>query len=245
MGRIFKLSTIIALAVPIAVAGEAGASQLRVEPILLELNAPAAAGTLILRNDEDADVIVQTRVFRWSQVNGQETLVPTTDVVASPPQVRLASYANYTVRIVRTSKQPVQGEESYRIVVDQLPRTGQQTRVSVHFLLRQLIPVFFRAAQLSKANVSWSLARERDTIVATATNAGDERLRIASLTLRDGSGSNVGFGNGLVGYVLGRSSMNFIVTRVPPHFGAAGPVRITAVSNIGPISATAPLQLRR
>jgi fimbrial chaperone protein len=228
-----------------AVAGEAFASQLRVEPILLELNAPAAAGTLILRNDEDADIIVQTRVFRWSQVDGQEILVPTTDVVASPPQVRLASYANYTVRIVRTSKQPVQGEESYRIVVDQLPRTEHQTQVSVRFLLRQLIPVFFRAPQLTPAKVSWSLTREHDTIVATASNAGDERLRIASLSLRDGGGSNVGFGNGLVGYVLGRSSMSFVVTKVPPKFGAAGPVRIDAVSNVGPISAAAPLQLRR
>ena len=230
---------------PIAVAGEAGASELRVEPILLELNAPAAAGTLILRNDENADVIVQTRVFRWAQVNGQETLIPTTDVVASPPQVRLASYANYTVRIVRTSKQPVQGEESYRIVVDQLPRTEQKTQVSVRFLLRQLIPVFFRAQQLAPAKVSWSLTRERDTIVATASNAGDERLRIASLSLRDGAGSSVGFGNALVGYVLGRSSMNFVVTKVPPKFGAAGPVRIDAVSNVGPISAAAPLQPRR
>jgi len=243
--RFLRIFAAAALAASLALVGEASASQLRVEPILLELSAPAAAGTLTLRNDENAEVVVQTRVFRWSQVDGQETLAPTTDVVASPPQVRLAPYANYTVRIVRTSKQPVQGEESYRIVVDQLPRAAPQGQIGVRFLIRQLIPVFFRSAQLSKANVSWSLARERDAIVVTATNAGDERLRIASLSLRDGNGSNVGFGNGLVGYVLGRSSMNFMVARVPPKFGATGPVRITAVSNIGPISATALLQLRR
>lgn len=243
--RFSRIIRVITLATLLAVAGQASASQLRVDPILLELNAPTAAGTLTLRNDEDAEVIVQTRVFRWSQTNGQETLTPTTDVVASPPQVRLAPYANYTVRIVRTSKQPVQGEESYRIVVDQLPRADPHLQIGVRFLIRQLIPVFFRAAQLGKANVSWSLARERDAIVVTATNAGDERLRVASLNLRDGAGSNVGFGNGLVGYVLGRSSMKFMVARVPSKFGAAGPVRINAVSNVGPISATAPLQLRR
>jgi len=79
----------------------------------------------------------------------------------------------------------------------------------------------------------------------TANNAGDERLRIASLRLRDTAGSTVGFGDGLVGYVLGKSSMRFIVTKPPAGFGVRGPVIITAMSQTGAIRAEAPLQLRR
>jgi P pilus assembly chaperone PapD len=81
---------------------------------------------LTLRNDEDTEVTVQTRVLRWSQNAGKETLEPTPDVVASPPAVTLAPGADYVVRVVRVSKQPVHGEESYRVIVDQLPRTGRQ-----------------------------------------------------------------------------------------------------------------------
>ena len=37
------------------------AAQLHVEPVLLELTAPAAAGVLNLRNDDDVEAVVQTR----------------------------------------------------------------------------------------------------------------------------------------------------------------------------------------
>ena len=222
----------------------AGATQLRVEPVLLELNEPAATGTLTLRNDGDAEVAVQTRVFRWSQSAGRESLDPTTDVVASPPMVRLAPHADYTVRIVRTSKQPVHGEESYRVIVDQLPDVGSRPANTVAILIRQSIPVFFRAVQLLRASLTWSAVREHDGIVLSVTNAGDERVRIASLRVRDRVGSTIGFGDGLVGYVLGQSTMNFIIAKAPRGFGDHGQVQITAVSNNGPIDATVPLASR-
>jgi fimbrial chaperone protein len=105
--------------------------------------------------------------------------------------------------------------------------------------------VFFRAVQLTRADVSWSLAYEGGKLVVTASNSGDERLRIASLRLRDAAGSTINFGDGLVGYVLGRSSMRFNATNPPRGFGAEGPVSITAVSNNGPVHAAALLQIRR
>jgi len=243
--RSFSLLAGIAAVATYAFASAANAAQLRVEPVLLEMNAPAAAGTLKLRNEEDVEVSVQTRVYRWSQSAGQESLDPTADVVASPPIVKLAPHTDYVVRVVRTSKQPVRGEESYRVLVDQLPDARRQAQNSVAIVVRQSIPIFFRAAQVSKANVSWSLSYEHDNIVITASNAGAERLRIAALRLRDASGAVVGFGDGLVGYVLGQTSMKFTVKRPPAGFGARGPVLITAASNNGPVKAEVPLPLRR
>jgi fimbrial chaperone protein len=221
------------------------AAQLRVEPVLLELNAPAAAGSLTLRNDEDNEVVVQTRVVRWSQADGKETLEPTTDVVASPPSVKLAPGADYVVRVVRVSKRPVRGEESYRVIVDQLPNAGKQQARAVNLLIRHSIPVFFRNPQLSAASVSWSLGYEGDKLVVVASNSGDERLRIASLRLRDAAGATVSFGSGLVGYSLGRSSISWVAPSHPRGFGATGSVSITAETDKGPIDAMAQLRGRR
>ncbi len=109
-------------------AGASSAGQLAVEPILLEMNAPSAAGVIKLRNDADVDVIAQTRVLRWTQVDGVEKLEPTTDVVSSPPEVSLAPKVDYVVRVVRVSKQPVRGEESYRVLVDQLPSSPRVSK---------------------------------------------------------------------------------------------------------------------
>jgi fimbrial chaperone protein len=214
------------------------AGQLRVEPVLLELNAPAAAASLTLRGGDDGEVVVQTRVLRWSQVNGKETLEPTSDVVASPPSVKLAPGADYVVRVVRVTKRPVQAEESYRVLVDQLPDLRTQRTRSVNLLLRQSIPVFYRSRQIAPSNVTWTLGYENDKLVVTANNAGDERLRIASLRLRDTANTNVSFGNGLVGYVLGQSSMNWTAPNAPRGFGAGGTVSIDAETDKGPLHAS-------
>jgi fimbrial chaperone protein len=230
---------ILAIATLLCASGHSIAAQLRVEPVVLELNAPAAAAALSLRNDEDNEVVVQTRVMRWSQADGKETLEPTTDVVASPPTVKMAPRSDYVVRVVRVSKRPVRGEESYRVVVDQLPNARRQPARAVNLLIRHSIPVFFRNPQLSASNVAWSLANEGDKLVITANNTGDERLRIASLRLRDAAGTTISFGNGLVGYALGRSSMSWIAPSHPRGFGANGSVSITAETDKGPINAMA------
>jgi fimbrial chaperone protein len=223
-------------------AGPAAAAQLRVEPVLLELNEPVSAAVLSVRNEEKFDVAVQTRVFRWSQSDGQESLGPTTDIAASPPIVRLQPGADYTIRVVRTSKVPLAGEESYRVIVDEIPDGQRPQRTNVAILIRQSIPVFLRARQMAAAHVSWSLRTEDGKLAVTGTNSGDERLRIASLRLRDAAGRAVDFGDGLVGYVLGRSSMRFVMPSPPRGFGAAGPVSVSAVTNTGPLHAMASLQ---
>lgn len=244
ISRRVKLAILAITALFGAVDGSA-AAQLRVEPVLLELTAPAAAGSLTLRNDEDTEVVVQTRVMRWSQAGGKETLEPTTDVVASPPTVKMAAGADYVVRVVRVSKQPVRGEESYRVIVDQLPNIRRQQTRAINLLIRHSIPVFFRSAQLNPSSVAWSLNHDGDKLIVVATNSGDERLRIASLRLRDAAGTAISFGNGLIGYALGRSSMSWSAPSHPRGFGANGSVSIAAETDKGPINAMAQAVGRR
>ena len=103
-GPLFFLLTLAVIV--IGAAGPSRAGQLSVEPILLEMSAPAATGILKLRNDDTVEVTAQTRILRWTQVDGVEKLEPTTDVVSSPPAVALAPKIDYVVRIVRVSRNP-------------------------------------------------------------------------------------------------------------------------------------------
>ena len=155
----------------------------------------------------------QIRVFKWSIVNGKEQLNPTDDVVASPPSVTLTPRGQYVVRIVRMSKQPVVGEESYRLLVDQLPDLSQQRNGAVNLMVRYSIPVFFGAANKKSPTVAWSVAPNGDKITLTARNSGDRRLRISALSLRDASGKSFSFGSGLAGYALGQSAVSWTVPR--------------------------------
>ena len=66
-------------------------------------------------------VAVQARVFRWSQVNGEDKLEKTEDVIISPPVLTVHGGAPSTFRLVRVAKTPVSGEETYRVLLDEIP----------------------------------------------------------------------------------------------------------------------------
>jgi len=85
----------------------ARAEGLRVAPVLLEVQAPGAQTSLTLRNVGKQPITVQARVFAWDQGAGKDRLVPTRDVVVSPPITQVRPGAEQSIRIVRTTQ--VQG----------------------------------------------------------------------------------------------------------------------------------------
>jgi fimbrial chaperone protein len=232
-------STVTALfaVVAFAAAAPASAGSLQVAPVLVDITAPGAASTVTLRNEGTAPIDAQIRVYRWSIVNGKERLDPTDDVVASPPTVTLTPKGQYVTRIVRVSKKPVVGEESYRLLVDQLPDLSQQKNGAVNLMVRYSIPVFFGAPNKKHPTVAWSVATAGDKITLTAHNSGDRRLRISALSLKSEGGKTLSFGNGLAGYALGQSAVSWTV---PRHgFTPQGTVSVVAQSDGGPIQAVA------
>lgn len=219
----------------------AEAATLRVAPVILNLTAPAAASSIQVWNEGAQPVSVQIRVFRWTQVNGQDVLEPTNAVVASPPIATLPPGGVNVVRIVRTARGAVDGEESYRLLIDELPDPAAPRGVGVSLVMRHSIPVFFNAANAAAPAVSWSIALASGGYLVTARNDGATRLKVTNLALGDAAGRSIGGREGLVGYVLGHSIASWVVpaTGGGPRAGAV--VTISAVSESGPFNASARL----
>jgi fimbrial chaperone protein len=189
--------------------GIAAASSLQVSPTRIDQVMPASAGVITLRNDQNKPVNVQVRVFRWSQVMGVERLDPTTDVVASPPSAQIGAGKQYLLRVVRVSKAPVTTEESYRVLVDELPDPSQLKAGTVNFTVRFSLPVFFRSEQSPAAQVSWNIRRANGGgYVLSGSNAGGTKLRLTDIQLLQ-SGRVIGIKKEAGGYVLAGSSAQF------------------------------------
>jgi len=213
------------------------AASLQVAPVLVEVPAPGAAATLKLRNEGSQPLDAQIRIFQWTQVDGIDTLTPTNDVAASPPLASLRPNTDYTVRIVRTKKEPAVKEEAYRLLIDELPAQAAAQAASVNIALRYSIPVFFTVPGGTAPKLGWELQRRAGKSVIVANNGGDRRIRLAKLKIADGKGGVANFGDGLAGYVLGRSSRTFAVPANAKGFGAGGLGAISAQSDVGPIDA--------
>ena len=229
------LSTLLRASVALAVlaaAGDASAASLRVSPILIDAGSQANA-TITLHNGEPRPLNAQVRVFRWSQENGEETLVATDDVVASPPIVSIEPRTDYTVRLQRRAGEEPVGEESYRVVVDELPNPDRQRNGTVAVVLRYIVPAFFFAADATQPRLRWSLGRRDGHAVLVAENSGDKRVQLTNLGIRAG-GRAIIVAKGLAGYVLGRSTREWPID--PKLAGLRGGT-VVATSDHGALNA--------
>jgi fimbrial chaperone protein len=211
------------------------AASLQVAPVSVEVPAPGATSTLKLRNEGGKPLDAQIRIFRWTQVDGADELTPTDDVAASPPLASLRPSTDYTVRIVRTNKEPIAQEESYRLLIDELPEAGPTSAAAVHIALRYSIPVFFTAPSAAAPKLSFTLQQHAGKPAILVSNSGDRRIRLAKLKFTDGKGAVANFGDGLAGYVLGHSSRSFDVPPSAKGFGSGGVVALSALSDAGQI----------
>jgi fimbrial chaperone protein len=228
----------LCLSFSLGLAGQTLAASLRVAPVVLDLQAPTAASTIRIWNDARRPINVQIRVFRWSQQNGEDSYEATNDVVASPPMATLRPGGENLVRIVRTSKRPVRAEESYRLVVDELPEPSRRKAGTVALVVRHSIPVFFATEDAQGAEPAWSVSRQAGGYLVTVRNGGAKRLKVSNLTL-DTGGPALGRRDGLVGYALGNSTATWFVPASGRGRVSGGSVSIKAESEAGPFHATA------
>ncbi|MDX4073367.1 molecular chaperone [Brucella sp. NBRC 113783] len=202
------------------------------------MSAQTAASNIRIWNDAKRPINVQARIYRWSQSNGADTYAEATDVVVSPPISQLKPGSENIVRIVRTSKSPVKAEESYRLIVDELPYIAQRRSGTLNLVIRHSIPVFFSQPGTPDANPSWSVQRQSGGYRVTVNNTGNKRLRVFDLALQGAGGRAVAQRKGLVGYVLGQSSASWFIPGTGGSRGG-GSLAISAQSEAGPINVQA------
>jgi fimbrial chaperone protein len=222
-------------------AGGASAASLQVAPVLLDVSAPGAATALTLHNTGIRPITTQIRVFRWIQQGGHERLEPAEDVVASPPAVELRPAQDYVVRVVRVAKKPVEGEEAYRLFIDELPEPAQGQR-TVSFIVRHAIPLLFSAPGSSAPDVKWQVTQSGSSVSLSAANRGDRRVRLASVKISGGAGNGMSLGPGLLGYALGHSDMSWTVPAPRSWVRPGATVTITGQTEEGPFDAQAVVQ---
>lgn len=189
-------------------AAHAGAASLQVAPTSITVAAERQAEGLLLGNTGNAPLHAQVRVYRWTQVDGQDVLEATRDLAISPPMLEVASGGEQLVRVVRLGPAPAAIEASYRVVVDELPVAAADGGEGLRFVLRYSIPVFV-ASQAGTTAHSLSLVRTPDGQAIEISNAGNGHAQVSDLALITTDGQRHDIAPGLSGYVLPDSSVRW------------------------------------
>lgn len=100
------------------------------------------------------------------------------------------------------------------------------------------MPVFFRSTNAAPGAVAWNITKKGGRLVVEGRNNGDRRVRVARLRADDGAGNSINYGDGLVGYVLGKSSVAWTSRTAAKGFAGAA-AKLSLTSEAGPLAANA------
>ena len=203
-----SLSRGVALACLLAAASQASASGLQVAPTSLELAAAGPAQALWLTNTGDHALHAQVRAYKWSQVTGKDELQPTQDVVASPPMLDVPAGGRQLVRVIRTGAAGA-GEQTYRLLVDELPVGGEAKQTGVNYVLRDSVPVFIGVNGTPARQ--WSSTVDNEGLKLEIHNSGSAHAQVSYVSLVSPAGAPTELVPGLLGYVLPGATMHWTV----------------------------------
>lgn len=209
----------------LALAQPASAASLQVSPVVLVFQPGQPALGMTLRNTGDAPLTGQVRIFAWSQDSKDDALEPVQALVASPPMVVIPPQGEQLVRVVRVNRQPADHEQTFRLLIDELPPPQAATAATgevnggVNFRLRYSIPVFVPAPGApGEPKLSWSLKRHDGAWFLGAANQGGTHAQLSAVKLSAASGQSFEVSAGLLGYALAGSGREW---RLPDQFPAA------------------------
>lgn len=230
------LRSLLAVSTIALSAVSAEATSLSISPVSIEVAAPGSSSRVTLENNGSEIVSAQVRVFKWIQKNGKDELVPTRDVVASPPVIKIQPGKKNIVRVVRVGKEPVAGEETYRLLVSEIPTPAQAANKAVSFAIQYSVPLFFTSKRGNEELV-WSARMNKGNLVVEAENGGSRRAKLVNMKIGVPGGRSITVAEGLAGYVLPDSRKVWLAR--PKSIKPGSNITITAQTEQGPVNATA------
>lgn len=209
--------------------GAAHAGGLQVTPVSVTIS--ERSGVVWLNNGSATPLRAQVRVFRWHQDGGEDELVETQDLVASPPFAQIDANGQQVIRLVRFGEAAIDMtacEQSYRIIVDELPDLARAQDKGLSFVLRYSVPIYLTnpACRDAKPDLSWQIVTQGDKTWLNVANSGQARAQLASVSFIDSSGRRAAINDGLLGYVLAGAERRFALANPASTFPQAGQIEV-------------------
>lgn len=193
-----RLLTVLAL-LSLHFAAQAGS--FAVSPVRLYMTPKDRAIAVTLRNEGDTEVVLQAEINTWTQkADGTDELVPTDDLILSPPIIKLPPRGTQVVRLARLVPPDADRQLTYRMIIREVPEINAKPGINIPFALAFSLPVFITpppAARKMDCNLSKTSPKEA---TVTCANTGTAYAQTREITLKYANGASVKLDGG--GYVL-------------------------------------------
>jgi len=163
------------------------AGDFQASPVRVFLEDGAKSGMLALTNRGDTVVRLQLSGYAWDEgKTGAPRLTPTDSLVLFPSLLELGPGQTRRVRVGVSAKGNAR-EETYRVIVEELPDHGAPKRNGIAIRMRVSIPVFVDPrGNVARGEVEGARVEVKDgrQIIFTLKNLGDQHFKAGDISLK-------------------------------------------------------------
>jgi fimbrial chaperone protein len=223
-----------ALLAAAAVALPVQAAQFTITPVRIFMTQRDRAVAVTVQNDSDQEVVMQADLYTWNQkADGTDDLVLTEDLILTPPILKLAPKARQVVRLARLTAPPSGAQQTYRLIVRELPEARPNNQLQLQVALAFSLPVFISPPGV-KRDLQCSLERAAaDLVRAVCQNAGTAYAQIRTFELTDDQGARI-LARDSGGYLLPSTKRSFELKRAEGRI-PGGNVKLQAALDDGTV----------
>jgi fimbrial chaperone protein len=195
-------------------------------PTTVQIDAAHRVATITIVNNDPVVHAFQITPFAWSQVDGQDKLTPTTDLLVSPPVFTVISNGQQSVRFALRNAAPVASELTFRIMLRTAPTDTVPIGSAAQMRIGFSLPVFIASPQGGGPKLTCSyrdLGHNR--LALTLENTGTAHIHIARVRLADAQGTAVDLPSAR--YLLADTKATIKVAASRPLIGETIDAKIT------------------
>lgn len=221
----------------------AGAANLAVDPVRIELSAEQQTAATSVRNDSDQPVSIQVQAVTWSQLDGKDVYAPTRELLVAPPIVTIAPKGEQIIRAALRRPADVSSELTYRIYLQELPPPPAPGFSGLQVALRIGLPVFVKPQQgKASPKMAWSVVQAPDnSLKLTLQNQGNAHVQVSDFAIRvPGNDKPIAAESGS-SYVLAGQTREWLLTADFPAEIADGRLRLKAYTDVGDVDVELPV----
>ncbi len=222
-------------------ASTALAAGIEITPIHVNLTEKAPIATVRLLNNSTKPMSFQVFQKHWSQQKSKSELTSSENLVITPPIFTLKPGAQQLLRVGMVDIKPSKTEQSYRMIIQQLPGDGLQAndkRIQLQVLLAMSVPIFIKPITAANHQLDLTIVKRPDhTFMLSMKNTGNEHLQIYSLRLAQKNTPEFKQTD-RARYILPNATQQLTLKKIPQQLYKAKQLNVIITSNWGTMKAT-------
>jgi fimbrial chaperone protein len=173
-------------------AGSALADGIAISPTNVAIDVAHRIATVTIANHDPVLYTFQITPYSWSQIDGQDKLTPTNELLVSPPIFTLISEGQQIVRFALRNPAPVANELTFRILLRTAPSDTAPPNSELQMRVGFSIPVFIASPQGGEPKLTCGYRDiGHDRVEFSIENSGTAHVHVVHVRLADARGTSV------------------------------------------------------